>query len=121
MSSQLKMRGYNIGRKKARKYMNELGFKVTLVTNISLLAEEMIQRLQELYISKISCTIFSLKEEIHDFIAQRKGALKKVLYNLELLKKYRILVEIKTIVTNVNLNECNEIEKCCKKNNLNIK
>lgn len=99
----------------------KLGFSVTLFTNISLLNEEIIQKLQELYISKISCTVFSLKEEIHDFIVQREGALKRVLSNLELLKKYNIPVEIKTIVTNVNLNDWKEIEQFCKKNDFGYK
>lgn len=50
----------------------KLGFSVILFTNISLLNEEIIQKLQELYISKISCTVFSLNEETHDFIVQKK-------------------------------------------------
>lgn len=50
----------------------ELGFRVILLTNISLLNEDIIKKLQELYIAKISCTVFSLNEEIHDFIVQKK-------------------------------------------------
>jgi radical SAM protein with 4Fe4S-binding SPASM domain len=94
----------------------KLGFSVILLTNISLLNEDIIQKLQELYISKISCTVFSLNEETHDFIVQRKGALKKVLVNLELLKKYNIPVEVKTIIMNVNLNDWKELEQFCEKN-----
>lgn len=39
-----------------------------------------------------------MREKIHDEIAQKDGALKKCLNNIELLKKYNIPVEIKTII-----------------------
>lgn len=94
----------------------KMGFKVILFTNVSLLTEEIIHQLAELYISEISCTVFSLDEKIHDYITGVKGSLKKTLENIKLIKKYGIALTIKTIITNVNYNEWKRIEEFCEKN-----
>lgn len=94
-----------------------LGFNVTLFSNVSLLDEKKIKKLEELYISSISCTIFSMREKIHDEIAQKDGALKKCLNNIELLKKYNIPVEIKTIIMKKNLHNWKEVYEFAKLKN----
>lgn len=71
-------------------------FKVVLESNISLLDKEKIKKLSELYVSEVSCSVFSLDEKIHDSITGVKGSLNKVLKNLELLKEYNINTIVKT-------------------------
>lgn len=66
----------------------EMFFDVKLFTNVSLLNEEIIKALGELNISQVSCTVFSMNENIHDQITSVKGSLKKTVANLNLLKKY---------------------------------
>ena len=68
----------------------ELGFSVFLLTNISMLDESKIKELADLYISNISCSIFSLDEDIHDSITGVKGSLRKALENIMLIKKFNI-------------------------------
>lgn len=85
--------------------LREKGFKVILLTNISLLTEEQMQRLAGLYISEISCTVFSLDPEIHDYVTGVNGSLNKTLENIRLIKKYELPLTIKMIVTNINYNE----------------
>lgn len=94
----------------------KMGFKVFLLTNVSLLTEDMIKLLSELHIYQISCTIFSMKPEIHDYITQTKGSLQKVLENIQLIKQYGISLEVKTIITNLNCDEWKEINQFCKEN-----
>ncbi|QYA46052.1 radical SAM protein (plasmid) [Macrococcoides bohemicum] len=88
-------------------------FDVKLFTNVSLLNESKIKKLAELKISQVSCTVFSMKEDIHDNISKNKGSLKKTLNNLFLLKKYNIDVEVKQILLNINENCLDEVANYC--------
>lgn len=99
----------------------EMFFEVFLYTNISLLDEDTIKSLAQLHIAEISCTIFSLDEDIHDSITGVKGSLKKVLENVMLIKKYNIPLQIKTILMNVNKNEYKELRDFCKVNMFSYK
>jgi radical SAM protein with 4Fe4S-binding SPASM domain len=98
-----------------------LGFKVTLFTNVSLLNEKIIIILQQLNISLISCTLFSLDTLTHDGFTNCKGSLYNVLYNIEIIKQYKIPLEIKMIVTNFNVNEIKKIFDFCQSNGFNFK
>jgi len=103
--------------KKAR----QMGFSVTLLSNISLLNEEKIKQLSELYISLITCTIFSLNENIHDSITGVPGSLKQSLKNIELIKLYGIPLEIKTILMQENFDSYKDLKLYCTKNNFQYK
>lgn len=92
-----------------------LFFEVILFTNISLLTEEEIKELSNMYISQISCTVFSMNEKIHDEITGVKGSLKKVIKNAILIRKYGIPLEIKTILVNKDPFAYREILKFCQK------
>lgn len=96
----------------ARKF----GFRVFLFSNISLLDEAIIRQLQRLYISEISCTIFSMNAAIHDVITQTPGSLSRTLNNLKILKRYGIPVEVKTIIMNVNFNDWRGVLDFCQDN-----
>ena len=97
--------------KLARSYF----FDVSLFTNVSLLDENLIKNLKDLYIDNVSCTLFSMKPEIHDNISQRKGSLLKTLKNLDILKKYNMPVQVKHIITKLNQFEYKEIADYCAK------
>lgn len=98
------------------KYARSLFFNVILFTNVSLLNENIIQKLSELCIGEISCTIFSLDPEIHDFITGISGSLDKAMKNIVLIKKYHIPLTIKTIVTNVNFRDSRTLKQFCEEN-----
>ncbi len=93
-----------------------MGFSVTVFSNISLLNERKIKMLSDMYLSLITCTIFSLNPQIHDSITGIQGSLQSALDNLKLLKKYNIPVEIKTVIMKNNFNEGKEINKYCIEN-----
>lgn len=99
------------------KCARKLGFNLTLFSNISLLNEVKIKILSEFYLSSISCTIFSMRDEIHDYITQKKGSLQRCIKNINLLRRYNIPVEIKTIITKKNLNTWKEVYNFAKSNN----
>lgn len=98
--------------KKAR----DMKFKVTLLSNISLMNEEIIKQLAKLSIYNISCTIFSLDENIHDSITGISGSLKKALSNVMLLKKYNIPLQIKTVIMKDNYNSYKQVKVFCEEN-----
>lgn len=91
-------------------------FNVILLSNVSLLDEQKIYELSQLYLEKISCTIFSLNSNIHDSITGIKGSLDSAMRNIMLLKKYRVPVEIKNIVMNENSEEYKKISDFCDMN-----
>jgi len=102
-------------------YARKKGFKVTLLSNISLLDDyEKVNYLRELGVSKILCTVFSMKDEIHDEISCNKGSLKKVLNAITLIRKNRIPLEIKTIVMKKNAYDFREVREYCRKNEIDF-
>ena len=103
--------------KKAR----EMYFDVVLFTNVSLLNENKIKELSELYVSQISCTIFSLDEKIHDTITGIKGSFKRAMENIMLIKKYNIPLEIKTIFMKMNSDSFEDLKLFCFENGFKYK
>ncbi len=96
-------------------------FKVRLRTNVSLLNEEKIKELADIYIAGIGCTIFSLDENTHDSITGVKGSLKLALKNMMLIKKYNIPLEVKTGITKINHTAYKDVEEFCNKNGFEFK
>jgi len=67
----------------------------------------------------VSCTLFSLNEEINDNIMGKQGSTKLILENIELLIKYNIDVEVKTVLMNLNVFEYKDIVKYCQARGIN--
>lgn len=94
--------------------------RVFLMSNASLLTEEIIQKLYYLGIAEFSTTVFSMKEKIHDLITQKVGSCRKTIENILLLKKYGIPVTIKIPLMEENKFEFREVEKFAAKNKFNF-
>ena len=97
------------------------GFSVNLMSNISLLDESIINQLDEMKITSISCSIFSLDDEIHDEFVGKHGELQKVKFNLNLLKKTNIKVIVKVMIMDFNYQEIERFKKYCLENNFDLK
>lgn len=93
-----------------------LYLRVYIYSNASLLTEEIVKRLSEFYITQYSLTMFSIDDEIHDYVTQQNGSLKTLLKNIDLLKSYGIPIEIKTPVMSVNKDSIEGVNKFCKEN-----
>lgn len=94
-----------------------LHLRVILLSNGTLLNKQIINKLSQLFITEFSTTIFSMNENIHDYITESRGSLKQVLYNLQLLKDAGIRVKVKTPLMGCNKEEFRDINKYCKLNN----
>jgi len=93
-----------------------LGFSVNLLSNATLINEDIVKELADLHISSFGTTIFSLNQEVHEAITGVNGSLRKALENVALLKKHGIAVEIKTPILKPNRHEFREVGKFCAKN-----
>lgn len=93
------------------RFARELGMSVSLLSNASLLNEEIVASLKKMNIRIFSSTIFSLDSTTHDSITQIRGSLLKSLEGINLLKKYNIPVEIKTPILKINAQDYLSVEQ----------
>ena len=101
-------------------YVKKSGFHLTIMTNLTLLDNEIVQILKEGSMSKVQVSLFSLKSEIHDAITKRPGSLNTVLNNINILQKENIQVCIATQIMEINKDEIEDIYLFCKNNNFDI-
>lgn len=99
-------------------YARKLGFAVGILSNASLLDDEIIGKLKECHIEFYDCTIFSMDNEVHDTFVQVDGALNQALRNIVKLRNVGIDVTIKCILTKYNWSSYREIKLFCEKNDI---
>ena len=62
-------------------------------------------------LARIQVSVYSLKDNVHDFITQKQDSLKKTLKNIEGLKKDNLYIEIATPLMNINFDDRKDISK----------
>ena len=95
-----------------------LNFRILLLTNVSLLDDKLIKELADLYVEKISTTLFSLSDEINDKITNVNGSATLVKRNIQKIAKTGIKTEIKTVVMKENVDEVSSIRQFCRENGI---
>lgn len=95
--------------KKYIKYIKDNGFALTVLTNLTLLDDEIISILKEGLLSDVQVSLFSLDEKIHDKITTIPGSLKKTLENLDKLYNENIPVSIATQAMEINKDSIKDI------------
>lgn len=96
----------------ARKY----GFDVIIFSNATLLNEDIVKKLSNLYIGMFSTSIYSMDKRVNDCITGVDGSLESTFSGLSLLKKYGIPVEVKCMAMKENYLGIIEIYNYCKDN-----
>lgn len=91
------------------------GFRVTLLTNASLLNDELITELKKLHINMLGISLYSLNEVVYNSITQTNNLFHRVVNNILKCKQAGISVRINTPLMNLN-KDFNELEKFCKTN-----
>ena len=76
------------------KHFKAENIHVTILTNLTLLNQEIIDVLSNGLLSFVQVSLFSLDEEIHDRITQKKGSWKNTMKNIEMLRHANIPVKI---------------------------
>jgi radical SAM protein with 4Fe4S-binding SPASM domain len=92
------------------------GLRVTLFSNISLMTDELAEKLAALYIKEISTTLFSLDTKINDDITKCKESVDKFLKAAEIIKSHNIHLEVKVPIMKKNKNSYKEIMEYCDEN-----
>lgn len=87
------------------KYAREKYMNVTLLSNMCLLPDELLNCINKYGISNIETTIFSLENKKHDAFVQYNGALKKTLKNIFTLKEMGVDILVKTWAIRSNFDE----------------
>lgn len=105
---------------KIAKYIRAKNISLEIYTNgLSLYNnDELFNEIVNLYPSKVSLSLYSMKPEIHDKITQVSGSQQKTLDVIKKLKKHNIATEVKCFLTKYNPYEFKEIAKFAKENNL---
>ena len=101
-------------------YARELRFKVCLLTNVSLLDDNGIDRLKNLCVESVSTTLFSLDDEINDKITGVKNSASIVVDKIKKLSQTNIRTEIKTVVFKNTISEYSKINMFCIENGINF-
>lgn len=94
-------------------YARELNFYVSLLSNLSLLNDDIIDKLDELSVEGISTTLFSMNDEINDKITGGTNSASIIIDNLKKLSKTKLSIEVKTILMRENASEYHEIQNFC--------
>lgn len=91
-------------------YIRRKHMRVNILSNSSLITDEVAKRLSEAYIADVSSTIFSLDPKIHDEITSVNGSLENALKGMKILYDNGISVEIKTPLLNSNFMEIEKVK-----------
>lgn len=89
----------------------DLGFAVGIITNGTLIIDEIIDKLSQLPLKAIKVSLYSLKSEIHDKITQKKGSLERTLAAIHKLVATGQRVIVSTIIQKETAFELPEIKK----------
>jgi MoaA/NifB/PqqE/SkfB family radical SAM enzyme len=102
-------------------YLKVKGFHLSLVTNGTLITEKIAQSLSEFRSPlDFSISIYSLREDINAQIVGVRGALKKALAAVKLLRQKGIPVSIRTLVMQDNLKEFRRIKRFAFKHSMHF-
>lgn len=102
-------------------YARNLNMRVILLTNATLLDEEKIIKLKDLYVAEVSTSMFSMDAKRHESITGVKGSLDMLMKNLKLLKKHGIKVQVKTPLMEKNKFDYKEIKQYCEENHFDYR
>ncbi|MBR4625622.1 MAG: radical SAM protein [Alphaproteobacteria bacterium] len=107
--------------KKFIKYVKEKGFALSVLTNLTLLDDEIVDILKQGTLSNIQISMFSTNPEIHDKITMMSDSLDKTLKNIEKLENASIPFSIATQAMELNKNEIEDLHKFAQKHKCNLR
>ena len=83
-------------------YARQSRFYIKLKTHGGLLTEEVADKLAEIGINRVDFSVYSLKEDVHDYITRRGGSLQKTMEGIERLVARNIPIRVNCSVMNLN-------------------
>ncbi len=98
-------------------FARSLYLRVLLLTNATLITDQMAYKLKKLNVADISVSIYSMNAKEHDEITNVKGSLEKTLKGILCVKKYGIPVTVKTPLMEINKYAYASVHKFCIQHN----
>lgn len=86
------------------RYAKKINFSIVILTNASYIGENEINFLKGIGVAQVRITLFSMKSEIHDRIANHKGCFERTYSNILKLVAKGIPVRINVPITKYNYN-----------------
>lgn len=90
-------------------YAKKKGLLVTILTNASLITEEMAHLFLEYPVEEISLTMYGYTKETYEVITRSEGSFEKFHQALDIIKKYQLPCQFKVIGMKQNIHECYEM------------
>jgi len=90
-------------------YGTELGLRMVMATNGTLLSQENIKRIKSAGVQRVSISIDGANDEQHDSFRKVAGAFSKAMKGISLLKEKNLEFQINTTVTRANADNIQEI------------
>lgn len=92
-------------------YISSKGMCIDLFTNATLMDEEFINNISKYNINRVSISIYSNQEQIHDSITQVNGSHKKTIRAINQLSNNGLQVELKTIMMKENFEDYKSLDR----------
>ena len=86
----------------------ELGFRLRLFSNASLIDEEIADRIVTLH-CPVEISLYSVDEEVFERVTQRKGSFRKTIRGIELLREREVEVLLKVPMMTINYQGVEEV------------
>ncbi len=103
------------------KYVKAKGFALSVLTNLTLLDDEIVDILKQGTLSNVQVSMFSVNPTVHDKITKLPGSLEKTMKNIEKLEKAGIPVSIATQAMEINKDEIEGLFKYAKSHNCKLR
>lgn len=102
------------------KKCNAYNFSVNVLSNLTLLNEEIVVEMQKNPLLGVQTSLYSMKKDVHDDITKMPGSYEKAIRGIMLLKKYNIPLQISCPIMKQNQNEYDDVVEWGKQNNINV-
>lgn len=97
-------------------YARKKYFRVSILSNASLITDSIAKKLKELYITDFSSTIFSMEPEVHDSITGIRGSHRAAMRGIRRLKENGIKIELKSPILKQNKDSFDSVYSYCLEN-----
>lgn len=103
------------------KYCSEKGLNVFIISNLTLLDDDMIAKFKAYNVSGFQVSIYSLDSEVHDGITKYRGSLSKSISALEKLRSNGFSVIVACPIMEQNANHLISLYEYCKTNDIPLR
>jgi radical SAM protein with 4Fe4S-binding SPASM domain len=101
-------------------HAKKMDFAVTVLSNLTLLNDEIIEGLKEVSLSRVQASLYSMTPEVHDSITQMPGSFKKTYGAILRLVENNVLVELSCPIMKQNRESYRDVYQFARNNNLVI-